>query len=133
MRKIFTRFLAFIFMLISLSFCFSCSGGDTEGKKYVVPEQSISYTGLSRGNVIDEGKIAFYINFSSEYEVIEIEGKGSLVDINGNTVQSFDTSLFFNKGTKNPKLIVRVDESVFTRIVSVSLTEVKAYTTEKIK
>lgn len=133
MKNIFMRFLAFILMLVLLSFCFSCSSVDTEEKKYVVLEQSISYTGLSRGNVIDEGKVGFYINFSSEYEVVEIEGKGSLVDIDGNIIQSFDTSLSFNKGTKKPMLIVMVEESVFKRIVAASITEVKAYTTEKIK
>ena len=98
----------------------------------MIPQNNIRYTYFEFGNVIDEGKQAVFFNFSSDYIVSEMEIAGVLLDINGNTIYTFDTTTTFGSSSKNPKPHIRIDANLIKNVVSASFTEIKAYTTEEV-
>ena len=98
-----------------------------------IPEQSITYTNFTFGNVIQDGKQAVYFNFLSDYTVTKIEIAGTLADKNGNIIHSFDTLITFGSPSNNPGVPITIDKELIKKVKSTSFTKIKAYTTEEIK
>ena len=109
MEKILTKIILLLLGFSLLSFCVACSNDE---KINIIPQNSISYTHLEFGNVIDEGKQAVFFNFSSDYIVIKMEIDGILLDKNGNTICGFGTTLTFSPPSKNPEIPIRIDANL---------------------
>ena len=131
MKKGFMRIVISLLGFILLFSLGACSGSNEE-KRNMIPQNNIRYTYLEFGNVIDEGKQAVFFNFSSDYIVSEMEIAGVLLDINGNTIYTFDTTTTFGSPSKNPEPHIRIDANLIKNVVSASFTEIKAYTTEEV-
>ncbi len=104
----------------------------TEEKTYEIPEQNIKYIGFEFGNVIQDGKRAVFFNFKSDYSVVKIEFAGNLLDVNGETIYSFDTCMNFSQARKDPTPTIRIDKDLIYKVSSVSFTKTIAYTNETI-
>lgn len=131
MKKIITIIAILTLSIFSLCAC-SLFSTPAEEKNNVIPEQNIKYSHYEIGNVIDEGKQAVFINFTSDYNVKKIEVSGNLLDKNNNVLYSFETTLNFDTPTKKPDPFVLVNKDIVLNILSVSITKVKAYTAEDI-
>lgn len=123
-------------MLLSVFMLASCAQNDQlptfgEEKYYEVPNSSVRYSHLEFGNVICDGKQAVFINFNSDYPVDRVAAKGSLLDQNGNVIYTFDEGITFSS-TNKPELPVRIEKELIKSVRSVSFTEIKAYTKNKI-
>lgn len=131
MKKAFSVFV--VLLIISATLC-SCNflPSGTDKSENIIPEQNISYEKFTMGNVIDEGKRAIFINFSSDYAVSKIEVAGSFLDINGNEVYKFSINKEFTTQTKNPEIYERIDAKLTNNIYSIKFTTIKAFTTETI-
>lgn len=124
-------FVSIILMLFVLSSC----GSDNDSKQEAsneIPEQCITYTNFTFGNVIQDGKQAIFLNFASDYTVTKIEIAGALLDKDENSIHSFETSLTFATPSYNPELSVRIEVGLVKYIESVSFTKIKAYTAQSI-
>ena len=117
-----------LYLLALLMYCvfLLCSCSNSKGK--IIPEQNINYTNFQRGNVIDDGEIAIYLNFDSSYTVSKLEIKGDLKDKNGNIIYSFDENTTFSDPSKSPTTIIFVDQNIAKNVSRVSFTKIKAYT-----
>lgn len=125
-----------IIVLSALGFftLFSCSYYEPpkDEKTYEIPEHNIKYTNLEFGNVIQDGKQAVFFDFVSDYTVTKIEIAGNLLDKNGNTIHSFDTSMTLGTPSYNPEPVIRIEKDLIKNVKSVSFTKIKAYTTEEL-
>lgn len=124
-------FVSTILMLFVLSSC----GFDNDSKKETsneIPEQCITYTNFTFGNVIQDGKQAIFFNFASDYTVTKIEIAGALLNKDKNSIHSFETSLTFATPSYNPELSLRIEAGLVKYVESVSFTKIKAYTTQSI-
>lgn len=124
-------FVSIILMLFVLSSCGSGNDSKQEASNEI-PEQCITYTNFTFGNVIQDGKQAIFLNFASDYTVTKIEIAGALLDKDENSIHSFETSLTFATPSYNPELSVRIEVGLVKYIKSVSFTKIKAYTAQSI-
>lgn len=124
-------FISIILMLFALSSCASHDDSKKEASN-AIPEQSITYTNFTFGNVIQDGKQAIFFNFVSDYTVTKIEIAGTLLDKDENVIHSFETSATFGTPSYNPELHLRIEAGLVKYVKSVSFTEIKAYTTQSI-
>ena len=125
MKKFFVICLTIIIMLAA---CTSCQFSNE--KK--IPDGGIKYQSIGFGNVIQDGEVAIYLYFKSDYPVCKMEYAGTLLDGRGNTLCTFDKTLNFDTPTQNPTAILFANSSVIKTGVAVSFTKVVAYTTEDI-
>lgn len=128
-------FIFLFFLSISLFVLLSCNSNrnsNEEEKEFLIPEESIKYSGLSFGNVIQDGKQSVLLGFVSDYRVTKIEYAGNLLDYSGTTIYSFDSSVLFGSPSKEPHISVRVDSGLLKYIRSASFTKIVAYTDEKV-
>ena len=126
-----------ILVLLALVFAslLSCASSHEELPKQTaneIPEQSITYTNFTFGNVIQDGKQAIFLVFVSDYTITKMEIAGTLLDKNGNAIHSFDTSMTLGIPSYNPKLAIRIEKDLIKNVKSVSFTKIKAYTMEKV-
>lgn len=128
MRKFLTPIVSLILSLFTLFSCVACQSKDETINS--IPEHNITYTHFEIGNVIDEGKQAIFFNFTSDYTVNKIEIAGTLLDKNGNTIDTFDTAITFGTPSHNPKPVIRIEAELIRTVASVSFTRIKAYTIE---
>ncbi len=131
MKKILIKIVVLLLSFVLFCSCSSNSNSNSENNN-IIPQDKISYTHLEFGNVIDEGKQAVFLNFSSDYVVTKIEMKGTLLDKSGNTIHSFDTSMTLGSPSKNPDLPIQIDANLIKNVKSASFTTIKAYTTQEI-
>lgn len=131
MRKILILITLLSSMLLMLLSCTPNQNID-ENKPNEIPQNSITYTDFTFGNVVQDGKQALFFNFTSEYTVNSMEIAGTLLDKEENSIHSFDTSLTFGTPSYNPEFAIRVESGLVQYIKSVSFTKIKAYTLEKI-
>lgn len=131
MKRIFIKIATILFsfvLLCSFTACFNFNKEPTN----IIPQDSISYTSLEFGNVIDEGKQAVFLNFNSAYLVTKIEMEGVLLDKNGNTIYTFDTTMNLGSPSNKPKVPIRIDANLIKSVKSASFTKIKGYTKEQI-
>lgn len=126
------KFLTIIALLTLFLLTFSSCSSPDEPKEYQIPSQEITYSHFEIGNVIDQGKQAIFLCFESEYPVSKIQATGSLLDKNGNTIYTFDSSLSFDTPSNTPDLFIRVEPNIVNNLRSISFTNITAYTKEKI-
>ncbi|MBR6736873.1 MAG: hypothetical protein IKL82_00710 [Clostridia bacterium] len=128
------RIIALLTLMVSIFTLTSCSLFEDNSKpKYnEVPQESIEFTSIIHGNVIQDGKVGIMLTFTSNYDVIKIEAVGALVNASGETVIEFEKDIHYGTASKNPKIVIRVDEAVFRSIRTAKFTSVKAYTLEEI-
>ena len=131
MKRFFIKIATILFSFVLLCSYTACVNSK-EGTANIIPQDSIRYTGLKFGNVIDEGKQAVFLNFNSAYLVIKIEIEGVLLDKNGNTIYTFDTTMEFGSPTKKPEVSIRIDANLIKSVKSASFTKIKGYTKEEI-
>ena len=98
----------------------------------LIPDNGIRFNNYSVGNVIDEGKQAIFFTFTSDYAVSKIEATGELLDGSGKTLYTFDCASGIGTPSKTPEIFIRVEADLAKKVRSVSITSLKAYTTEKI-
>ena len=132
MKRLLSILVLLTLALASMSSCASPHENLPKHTANEIPEQSITYTNFTFGNVIQDGKQAVFFNFASDYTVTELEVVGSLLDKNNNVIHSFNTSMNFGTPSKNPELAIRIDKDLISKVKSVSFTKIKAYTTEEI-
>ncbi len=130
-NKIILLILSFV-ILFSFASCFNTDFTSGTEKINTIPQNNITYTHLEFGNVIDEGKQAVFLNFSSDYSVTKMEIAGSLLDKSGNSIYSFDSSINFVNPSKIPEFPIRIDASLINDVRSVNFTKITAYTTQEI-
>lgn len=133
MKKIFSVIL-FVSATLMLFIFSSCVTNNDSKKETLneIPEQSITYTNFTFGNVIQDGKQAIFLNFASDYTVDKIEIAGTLLDKEKNEIHFFETSRTFDTPPYNPELFIRIEAGLVKYIESVSFTKIKAYTTQSI-
>lgn len=133
MKKIFSVFL-FVSATLMLFIFSSCVFNNDSKKETLneIPEQSITYTNFTYGNVIQDGKQAIFLNFASDYTVDKIEIAGTLLDKEKNGIHIFETSRTFDTPPYNPELFIRIEAGLVKYVESVSFTKIKAYTTQSI-
>lgn len=124
MKKTLSIFIIFL----SVFLLYSCSGTNLN----TIPEQNIRYTNLYTGNVIDDGEIAVFLNFDSDFPVSEMEIEGDLLDRNGRSIHKFDTKMTFQSPSDEPSIVVFVSSDIVTKISTASIGQIKAYTVEPI-
>ncbi len=131
MKKFLSTLILLTLILIA---CTSCAIYEDSNKETMVeiPNDSIRYTNFTFGNVIQDDKQAVFFNFISEYTVSKLEITGTLLDKNGNAIDSFDTSMSFGTPSQTPEMPIRIDQNLIKNVKSVSFTKITAYTTEKI-
>lgn len=131
MKKTISIIFLILIMLFSLGACtpFQDSKKETVNE---IPEQSITYTNFTLGNVIQDGKRAMFLNFASDYKVTKMEIAGTLLDKNETALHSFDTSMAFANPSYNPEMYIRIESGLVNYIKSVSFTKIKAYTTQEL-
>ena len=133
MKKIFSVIL-FVSATLMLFIFSSCVFNNDSKKETLneIPEQSITYTNYTYGNVIQDGKQAIFLNFASDYTVDKIEIAGTLLDKEKNGIHYFETSRTFDTPPYNPELFIRIEAGLVKYVESVSFTKIKAYTTQSI-
>lgn len=133
MKKIFSVIL-FVSATLMLFIFSSCVFNNDSKKETLneIPEQSITYTNFTYGNVIQDGKQAIFLNFASDYTVDKIEIAGTLLDKEKNGIHYFETSRTFDTPSYNPELFIRIEAGLVKYVESVSFTKIKAYTTQSI-
>lgn len=133
MKKIFSVIL-FVSATLMLFIFSSCVFNNDSKKETLneIPEQSITYTNFTYGNVIQDGKQAIFLNFASDYTVDKIEIAGTLLDKEKNGIHYFETSRTFDTPPYNPELFIRIEAGLVKYVESVSFTKIKAYTTQSI-
>lgn len=133
MKKIFSVIL-FVSATLMLFIFSSCVSNNDSKKETLneIPEQSITYTNFTFGNVIQDGKQAIFLNFASDYTVDKIEIAGTLLDKEKNGIHFFETSRTFDTSPYNPELFIRIEAGLVKYVESVSFTKIKAYTTQSI-
>ncbi len=131
MKRFFIKIATILFSFVLLCSCTACFNSNEETTN-IIPQDSISYTSLEFGNVIYEGKQAVFLNFNSAYPVIKIEIEGVLLDKNGNTIYTFDTTMNFGSPSNNPDVPIRIDANLIKSVKSASFTKIKGYTKEEI-
>lgn len=133
MKKIFSVIL-FVSATLMLFIFSSCVSNNDSNKETLneIPEQSITYTNFTFGNVIQDGKQAIFLNFASDYTVDKIEIAGTLLDKEKNGIHFFETSRTFDTPLYNPELFIRIETGLVKYVESVSFTKIKAYTTQSI-
>ncbi len=122
-----------LLILFSLVFFLLCScekSSSYEKQMDLISDQDITYNCLQLGNVIDDGKIAVFLNFTSKYKVDKMELKGALLDRKGNAVYVFDDSTTFATPSLETKFIIMVDKALLGKISEASFVKINAYTTE---
>lgn len=133
MRRLIKIIAVVIGVVAVMCMCTACMDINSNSDKvYEIPQSSISYVDFEIGNVIDEGKQAVFFNFVSDFPVKKIEAKGTLYDKDGGALQAINISLSFATPSRTPEPVVRVEAGLVKYIASVSFSEIKAYTTEKI-
>ena len=130
MKKILRTILLSIISLSILTSCFACTS--LTDKEILIPEKDIIYTDFDLGNVIFEEKRAVFLNFSSTYTVTKLEVAGSLLDVNGEVIENFDTTMSFGTPSNKPDLSISIDDNLVKKVRSVHFTKIKAYTKDKI-
>ena len=133
MKKIFSVIL-FVSATLMLFIFSSCVSNNDSKKETLneIPEQSITYTNFTFGNVIQDGKQAIFLNFASDYTVDKIEIAGTLLDKEKNGIHFFETSRTFDTPPYNLELYIRIEAGLVKYVESVSFTKIKAYTTQSI-
>lgn len=133
MKKIFSVIL-FVSATLMLFIFSSCVFNNDSKKETLneIPEQSITYTNFTFGNVIQDGKQAIFLNFASDYTVDKIEIAGTLLDKEKNGIHFFETSRTFDTPPYNLELYIRIEAGLVKYVESVSFTKIKAYTTQSI-
>lgn len=131
MKKFIILLILSVFSLLWLPSCSSNTTSNND-KSSIIPQENISYTNFTVGNVIQDGKQALFFNFVSDYTVTKMEIAGTLLDKEENAIHSFDVSRTFSAPSYNPELHVRIDKGLIKYVNSVTFTQIKAYTTEKI-
>ncbi len=128
------KFIICILLSTTLFTLFSCSANTEKNNPALteIPEQSINYTNFTLGNVIQDGKQAIFLCFVSDYTVSSIEVSGALLDKDQKVIYSFEHSSSFRSPSYNPELAIRVESGLIKYVNSVTFTEIKAYTTEKV-
>ena len=132
MRKIILLISVLLIILCAFCSCSVFSQGSEERASNLIPEDNIRFKNYSIGNVIDEGKQAIFFRFVSEYSVMRIEATGVLLDGSGETIYTFDYSSGIGAPSKTPEIFIRVEADVVKKVKSVSITSLKAYTSEDI-
>ena len=132
MKRLLPILVLLALVLASLSSCAPSHEDLPKQTANEIPEQSITYTNFTFGNVIQDGKQAVFFNFVSDYTITKLEVAGSLLDKDNNAIHSFDNSMNFGTPSKNPELGIRIDKDLISKVKSVSFTKIKAYTTEEI-
>ncbi len=118
--------------VLSLVSCDKENIGKTEIEEYnIIPDYNISYIGFSKGNVIQDGKQALFLKFSSDYNVIKMNASGHLLDISGAVIYDFST-VTIATNSKNPEIHIREDYSIIQSTVNVIIDNVNSYTNENL-
>ena len=131
MKNFIKKIVVLVLILVSAISLVSCID-DAKQQENLIPEQDIAYSHMSRGNVIQDGKQAIFFKFNSTYIVTKMEYAGSLLDVNGNVIYTFDETLNFGSTTKAPEVFVHIDADLINKVITVSFTKIKAYTTDTI-
>ena len=131
MKRLLPILVLLALVLASLSSCASYHEDLPKQTANEIPEQSITYTNFTFGNVIQDGKQAVFFNFASDYTVTKMEIAGTLLDKDGNVIHSFDESITFGTSSYNPEFAIRIDKELIKKVTDVSFTKIKAYTTEE--
>ena len=132
MKRLLPILVLLALVLASLSSCASSHEDLPKQTANEIPEQSITYTNFTFGNVIQDGKQAIFFNFVSDYTVTKIEIAGTLLDKDENVIHSFETSMTFGTPSYNPEMHLRIEAGLVKYVKSVSFTKIKAYTTQSI-
>ncbi len=132
MKRLLPILVLLALVLASLSSCKSSHEDLPKQTANEIPEQSITYTNFTFGNVIQDGKQAIFFNFVSDYTVTKIEIAGTLLDKDENVIHSFETSMTFGTPSYNPEMHLRIEAGLVKYVKSVSFTKIKAYTTQSI-
>ncbi len=132
MKKLLPILVLLALVLASLSSCASSHEDLPKQTANEIPEQSITYTNFTFGNVIQDGKQAVFFNFASDYTVTKMEIAGTLLDKDGNVIHSFDESITFGTSSYNPEFAIRIDKELIKKVTNVSFTKMKAYTTQEL-
>ena len=133
MKRLLPILVLLALVLASLSSCASSHEDLPKQTANEIPEQSITYTNFTFGNVIQDGKQAVFFNFASDYTVAKMEIAGTLLDKDGNVIYSFDESITFGTSSYNPEFAIRIDKELIKKVKNVSFAKIKAYTTEEPK
>ena len=133
MKRLLPILVLLALVLASLSSCAPFHEDLPKQTANEIPEQSITYTNFTFGNVIQDGKQAVFFNFASDYTVTKMEIAGTLLDKDGNVIHSFDESITFGTSSYNPEFAIRIDEELIKKVMNVSFTKMKAYTTQELK
>ena len=129
MNKISTIVVIIAVFITLITSCTPAPELDVENE---IPTESIRYTHMEFGNVIDEGKRAVFFVFASEYSVSKMEIVGELLDREGNVIEQFDHAVSFSKPRKDTEMAIRIDKDLIEDIGGVTFTSIRAYTEEKI-
>ena len=132
MKRLLPILVLLALVLASLSSCASSHEDLPKQTANEIPEQSITYTNFTFGNVIQDGRQAMFLNFVSDYIVTKMEIAGTLSDKTGNVIHSFDASIAFGTPSYNPEMVIRIEKDLVKDVKSVSFSKIKAYTTQSI-
>ena len=122
----------FIVLLFSIFMSFSFIACSNHDSTKVVPDNNIKYQSYFFGNVIDEGRQAVFLCFSSDYSIVKIEITGEMLNRTGNSIYDFEECMTFSSPTKSPRPVVLVDCSLINNIKSVRFTKIVAYTEDEL-
>ena len=131
MKKLLSIIIFISLVLLVFNSC-TIDNSKEETKEYLIPEENIKYLYLELGNVIQDGKRAIFFHFSSDYLVSRMEIAGTLTDLSGNTIHSFENSLTFSTPSYTPEMSIRTDADIVKSTNGVSFATIKAYTQQNI-
>ena len=132
MKKIILLVSALLMIFCTFCSCSAFTKGNEETANNLIPKDSIRFKNYSVGNVIDEGKQAIFFRFASDYSVSKIEATGTLLDDSGKTIHTFEYSSGIGSPSKTPEIFIRVEADIAKKVRSVSITNLKAYTSENV-
>ena len=118
---------ALTLLLVILASLCSCAEAELQTKP--IPNQNIEYDHFEVGNVLNDGELAIFFFFESDYKVSEMEIEGDLLDYNGNSIHHFEAKMELSPPTNQPSLTIFVDKNLILNIAAVSCKTIKAYTT----
>ena len=131
--EIMKKIIAIVSLLFTLFTLSACSLFDDGKPKYnEVSKEYIDFTSISRGKVIDEGKVAIFLKFKSDYNLNKIEAVGALVNASGENVVEFEESMNYSPARKSVEIVVMVDADLLSEIRTATFTLVKGYTLDEI-
>ena len=127
------KIIAIVSLLFTLFALSACSLFDDGKPKYnEVSQENIEFTSISRGNVIDGGRIAIFLRFKSDYNLNKIEVVGALVNASGETVVEFEENMNYSPARKSVEICFMVDADLISKIRTATFTLVKGYTLDEI-